>query len=76
MATVGTGKHTYTLIQDWASRRRARPSPWSARSPPTRRTGLCLQRKDPPIVVFDRDGNYPSSWGNGAFCSPTAFHRR
>jgi DNA-binding beta-propeller fold protein YncE len=26
-----------------------------------------FQRKDPPIVVFDRDGNYLNSWGNGAF---------
>ncbi len=26
-----------------------------------------FQRKDPPIVVFDRAGNYLSSWGNGAF---------
>ena len=26
-----------------------------------------FQRKDPPIVIFDRDGNYLSSWGNGAF---------
>jgi DNA-binding beta-propeller fold protein YncE len=26
-----------------------------------------FQRKDPPIVVFDRDGHYLNSWGNGAF---------
>ena len=26
-----------------------------------------FQRKDPPIVIFDRDGNHLSSWGNGAF---------
>jgi DNA-binding beta-propeller fold protein YncE len=26
-----------------------------------------FQRKDPPIVVFDRNGNFLSSWGNGAF---------
>jgi DNA-binding beta-propeller fold protein YncE len=26
-----------------------------------------FQRKDPPIVIFDRDGNYLSSWGNGSF---------
>jgi len=26
-----------------------------------------FQRKDPPIVIFDRDGNFLSSWGNGAF---------
>ena len=26
-----------------------------------------FQRKDPPVVIFDRDGNYLSSWGDGAF---------
>jgi DNA-binding beta-propeller fold protein YncE len=26
-----------------------------------------FQRKDPPIVIFDREGKYLSSWGNGAF---------
>jgi len=26
-----------------------------------------FQRKDPPIVIFDRNGNFLSSWGNGAF---------
>ena len=25
-----------------------------------------FHRKDPPIIVFDRDGNFLSSWGNGA----------
>jgi sugar lactone lactonase YvrE len=25
-----------------------------------------FQRKDPPVVVFDRDGNYLGSWGTGA----------
>ena len=29
-----------------------------------------FQRKDPPVVIFDRDGNFVGSWGNGTFLSP------
>ena len=25
-----------------------------------------FQRKDPPVVVFDRHGNYLNAWGHGA----------
>ena len=29
-----------------------------------------FQRKNPPVVVFDRNGNFLSAWGHGAFNSP------
>ncbi len=29
-----------------------------------------FQRKDPPIVVFDRDGRYLSAWGSGEVTDP------
>ena len=29
-----------------------------------------FQRAAPPVLVFDRDGNFLSSWGNGAFVDP------
>ena len=29
-----------------------------------------FQRTDPPVVVFDREGNYLNAWGHGAFNSP------
>ena len=28
---------------------------------------FALQRKDPPMLIFDRDGNLTDSWGNGSF---------
>ena len=28
-----------------------------------------FHRAEPPVVVFDRDGNFLSSWGNGKFVS-------
>ena len=29
-----------------------------------------FQRKDPPIVVFDRDGKYLGAWGSGEVTDP------
>ena len=71
MTTVGAGKYTYHLIQDWA------------KLPPGESLGSCsaiatdsqdrvyvFQRKEPPVVIFDREGNYLGSWGNGNFVSP------
>src|SRR6266516_2190302 len=71
MTTVGTGKYTYTLIQDWA---RLPPGETfamvSAVATDSQDRVYALQRKDPPMLVFDRDGTFLSSWGNGAFIFP------
>ena len=32
-----------------------------------------FQRKDPPVLVFDPDGNCLSSWGTGAITDPHGF---
>ena len=29
-----------------------------------------FQRKDPPVLVFERDGTYVGAWGSGAVCDP------
>jgi hypothetical protein len=29
-----------------------------------------FQRKDPPLVVFDREGQYLGAWGSGAVTDP------
>jgi DNA-binding beta-propeller fold protein YncE len=68
MATVGTGKYTYALIQDWAKLPPGETFAMvSAVATDSQNRVYAFQRKDPPIVIFDRDGNYLSSWGNGAF---------
>jgi DNA-binding beta-propeller fold protein YncE len=68
MATVGTGKYTYTLIQDWAKLPPGETFAMvSAMATDSQDRVYAFQRKDPPIVVFDRNGNFLSSWGNGAF---------
>jgi hypothetical protein len=68
MATVGTGKYTYTLIQDWAKLPPGETFAMvSAVATDSQDRVYAFQRKDPPILVFDREGNLLNSWGNGAF---------
>src|SRR5437660_10117025 len=71
MAQVGTGKYTYELIRDFC------------KLPPGQSFGLVsrveadaqdriyvFQRKDPPVVVFDREGKYLGAWGSGEVNDP------
>jgi DNA-binding beta-propeller fold protein YncE len=68
MATVGTGKYTYNVIQDWAKLPSGETFAMvSAVATDAQDRVYGFQRKEPPIVVFDRNGNFLSSWGNGAF---------
>jgi DNA-binding beta-propeller fold protein YncE len=71
MTTVGSGRYTYEVREDWASL----PSGWtfggvSAVATDSQNHVYAFQRKDPPIIVFDRDGNYLSSWGTSTFADP------
>ena len=71
MTTVGTGKYTYTLIEDWAKLPAGETFGMvSAIAADSQDRVYAFQRKDPPIVIFDRDGKFLSSWGNGAFVNP------
>ena len=68
MTTLGSGKYTYTAILDWAKL----PADGtfetvSAVATDSEDRVYAFQRKDPPVMVFDRDGNLLSSWGNGSF---------
>ena len=71
MTTVGSGKYTYELVQDFP------------RLPDGETLGVVstvatdsqdrvyvFQRTDIPVMVFDRDGNYLSRWGIGAIADP------
>src|SRR3989454_5758608 len=75
MPTVGTGKYTYTLIQDWAKLPPGESFAMvSAMATDSQDRVYAFQRKDPPIVIFDRDGKYLSSWGNGGFLFAHGIH--
>ena len=68
MTTVGTGKYTYNLIEDWAKLPEGETFAMvSAMATDSHDQVYAFQRKEPPIVIFDRNGNFVSSWGNGAF---------
>ncbi|MCE2405383.1 MAG: hypothetical protein J4F43_09540 [Dehalococcoidia bacterium] len=65
MATVGSGKYTYELVEDWAKL----PEGWVLGQ-----TGIVTDSQDRvylfnrgehPLVVLDRHGNFLASWGEG-----------
>ncbi len=68
MTTVGAGKYTYTLIENWAKLPSGESFAMvSAIASDSQDRVYAFQRKDPPVLIFDRDGNLLSSWGNGGF---------
>ena len=71
MTTVGTGKYTYTLIEDWAKLPTGETfGTTSAVATDSQDRVYVFQRKDPPVMIFDRDGNFLSSWGLHAITDP------
>ena len=75
MTTVGTSKYTYELIQDWARLPEGETfGMMSAVATDSQDRVYAFQRKDPPVLVFDQDGNYLSSWGISAITDPHGFN--
>ena len=71
MTTVGGGKYTYTLVQDWAKLPAGQSfGTVNAVATDSQDRVYVFQRAEPPVVAFDRDSNVLSSWGNGNFVSP------
>jgi DNA-binding beta-propeller fold protein YncE len=71
MATVGTGKYQYELIENWAKLPPGETfGTTSAVATDSRDRVYVFQRKDPPMMIFDRDGTYLHCWGIGAFADP------
>ena len=71
MTTVGTGKFTYTYIQDWANMPADRSlGTVSAIATDSQDRVYAFQRAEPPVVIFNRNGEFLSSWGNGNFVDP------
>ena len=63
---VGTGKYTYEVNEDWAKVPEGWNVPAAAVAGDSQDRVYCFNRDpDHPIVVFDREGNYLSSWGGG-----------
>jgi len=64
----GTGKYTYELVDGWAKL----PEGWSffdigGISVDSQDRVYILNRSQHPVMVFDREGNFLTSWGEGLF---------
>jgi DNA-binding beta-propeller fold protein YncE len=71
MATVGSGKYTYEVVEDWAKLPAGMTfGTVSAVATDSQDRVYAFQRAEPPVVVFDRQGNYLNSWGQGMFENP------
>ena len=71
MTTVGAGKFTYTYIQDWAKMPAGQSlGTISAIATDSQDRVYAFQRAEPPVVIFNRNGEFLSSWGNGNFVDP------
>ena len=76
MTTVGTGQYRYRMVDDWIKL----PAGWSfgrvaAVAVDSRgRVYVGQQLKDPPIIVFDQEGNYLDSWGTGTVIEPHSIY--
>ena len=72
-AIVGAGKYTYRVHEDWAhAPAHVDMKPAAVAVGPQDRV-YCFNRvAEHPVVVFDRDGNFVTSWGAGMFKFPHA----
>jgi hypothetical protein len=76
MATIlGTGKYRYEVIEDWAKI----PDGWSftdvgAVAVDSKDRVYVFNRGEHPMMVFDRDGNFLRSWGEGVFHRAHGLH--
>ena len=63
---VGSGAFTYEMDEEWAALPQGWEMPAAAVAGDSQDRIYCFNRDpDHPIVVFDREGNYLSSWGAG-----------
>jgi hypothetical protein len=73
VATAGSGSYVFEVVEDWARL----PEGWSFHEV----SGVGVDRNDRvyvfcrgkhPLIIFDREGNFLASWGEGVFTRPHA----
>ena len=68
---VGNGQYTYEMDVNWAKVPEGWNMPAAAVYGDSQDRVYCFNRDpDHPVMVFDRDGNFLSSWGAGLFLFP------
>jgi hypothetical protein len=71
MTQVGTGEYKYELIRDFCKLPAGQSFGLVSRVAADDEDRIYVfQRKDPPVVVFDRDGKYLGAWGSGEVTDP------
>ena len=74
MTTIKTDKYDYELVQSWGTLPDGMTfGTVSSVAADSQNRVYVYQRKDPPIVVLDSDGDYLNSWGISAFNLPHGF---
>ena len=71
MAQIGTGEYTYEVVHDFFKLPAGETFGMISRVAADAQDRIYVfQRKDPPVVVFDRDGKYLGAWGSGEVTDP------
>ena len=71
MAQTGAGEYRYELIRDFLKLPEGQTFGLVSRVAADAQDRIYVfQRKDPPVVVFDRDGRYVGAWGSGEVTDP------
>jgi len=73
VVTVGSGDYVFEFVQDWARL----PEGWSFKEVSgvgvdRRDRVYVFSRGDHPLTIFERDGTFVGSWGDGMFSRPHA----
>ena len=72
---LGSGEHRYRVVENWAKL----PEGWNlpdvaSVAVDSKDQVYVFNRGDHPMVVFDREGNFIKSWGEGLFGRPHGLH--
>ena len=71
MTTVGSGRYTYELIEDWPNVPGGESlGVVSTVATDSRDQVYVFQRTDPPVMVFDWEDNYVNRWSIGTISDP------
>ena len=72
---LGTGKYTYEPAEGWGKL----PDGWryvevAGVDVDSKDNVYLITRGEHPVIVFDREGNFLRSWGEGLFTPPHSRH--
>ena len=72
---LGTGEHRYRVVENWAKL----PDDWqltdvASVGVDSKDRIYVFNRGEHPMIVFDRDGNFIKSWGEGLFSRAHGLH--